>query len=148
MTTGCSRKHCNIRQRRNRTLERNCIKPITKHYVACRPVARQRLGKIITVVMNAHAKVEDLLVVSFSMRSVSYQGKHTIFLFPEFLLLLLEYECCYFYLIHFVYCENALYKQAPSKLNKPQRMPLRIPKGVHPFQYFYCIVCSFFALFL
>jgi hypothetical protein len=38
-------------------------------------VARQRLGKNVTVATNTHATLEELLGASFSMRSVSYQGK-------------------------------------------------------------------------
>jgi hypothetical protein len=38
-------------------------------------LARQRLGKNVTVTMNTYATIEELLDVSFSMRSVSYQGK-------------------------------------------------------------------------
>jgi hypothetical protein len=38
-------------------------------------VASQRLGKNFTVATNTHATIEKSLDVSFSMRSVSYQGK-------------------------------------------------------------------------
>jgi hypothetical protein len=38
-------------------------------------VARQRLGKNVTAAINTHATIEELLDTSFSMRSVSYQGK-------------------------------------------------------------------------
>jgi hypothetical protein len=38
-------------------------------------VARQRLGRNVTAVMNTHATKEDLLDGSFSMWPVSYQGK-------------------------------------------------------------------------
>jgi hypothetical protein len=38
-------------------------------------VARQRLGRNVTVVKNTHAAIEELFDVSFSMWSVSYQGK-------------------------------------------------------------------------
>jgi hypothetical protein len=36
-------------------------------------VARQRLGKTVTAATNTHAKIEELLEVSLSMRSVTYQ---------------------------------------------------------------------------
>jgi hypothetical protein len=54
-------------------------------------VARQRLDRKVTAVTNTHAIMEDLLDASFSMWSVSYQGKWVIsssqnFLFyPTFL---------------------------------------------------------------
>jgi hypothetical protein len=38
-------------------------------------VARQRLGRNVTAVTNTHATIEELLEASFSMWSVSYQGK-------------------------------------------------------------------------
>jgi hypothetical protein len=38
-------------------------------------VARQRLGRNVTPVTNTHATIEELLEESFSMWSVSYQGK-------------------------------------------------------------------------
>jgi hypothetical protein len=38
-------------------------------------VARQRLGKNITAATNTHATIEELLDASFSMLSVSYEGK-------------------------------------------------------------------------
>jgi hypothetical protein len=41
-------------------------------------VARQRLGRNVTAVTNTHATIEELLVTSFSMRSVSYLGKYAI----------------------------------------------------------------------
>jgi hypothetical protein len=37
-------------------------------------VARQHLGRNVIVVTNTH-EIEELLDTSFSMRSVSYQGK-------------------------------------------------------------------------
>jgi hypothetical protein len=37
-------------------------------------VARQRLGKNVTAATNTHAKIEELLDASFSMRSM-YQRK-------------------------------------------------------------------------
>jgi hypothetical protein len=37
--------------------------------------AMQRLGKIITAAKNTHASIEELLGVSFYMRSLSYQRK-------------------------------------------------------------------------
>jgi hypothetical protein len=43
-----------------------CILPI---------VARQRLGRNITAVMNTHATIEELLEALFSVWPVSYQGK-------------------------------------------------------------------------
>jgi hypothetical protein len=41
-------------------------------------VARQRLGKSVTAVMNTHAKIEELLDSLFLMWPVSYQGKKAI----------------------------------------------------------------------
>jgi hypothetical protein len=38
-------------------------------------VARQRLGKKVIAATNTHATIEELLDVSFSIWSVSYQGK-------------------------------------------------------------------------
>jgi hypothetical protein len=38
-------------------------------------VARQRLGRNVTAVTNTHVTIEELLVASFSMWPVSYQGK-------------------------------------------------------------------------
>jgi hypothetical protein len=43
-----------------------CIPPI---------VARQRLGRNVTAVTNTHATIEELLYASFSMWTMSYQGK-------------------------------------------------------------------------
>jgi hypothetical protein len=43
-----------------------CVSPLA---------ARQRLGKNVTAATNTHATVEELLNVSFPMRSVSYQRK-------------------------------------------------------------------------
>jgi hypothetical protein len=37
--------------------------------------ARQRLGKNVTVATNTHLTIEKLLDASFSMLSLSYQGK-------------------------------------------------------------------------
>jgi hypothetical protein len=37
--------------------------------------ARQRLAKHISAETNTHATIEELLDVTFFMRSVSYQGK-------------------------------------------------------------------------
>jgi hypothetical protein len=37
-------------------------------------VARQRLGRNVTAVTNAHATIDELLDASFSMWLVSYQG--------------------------------------------------------------------------
>jgi hypothetical protein len=44
-------------------------------YVYLPTVARQWLGKNVTVATNMHATTEDLLDASFSVRSVSYQRK-------------------------------------------------------------------------
>jgi hypothetical protein len=42
----------------------------------CPPiVARQRLGRNVTVITNTHATIEKLLDAPFSMWPVSYQGK-------------------------------------------------------------------------
>jgi hypothetical protein len=38
-------------------------------------VAGQRLGKIVTAATNTHSTTEELLGMSFSIRSVSYQSK-------------------------------------------------------------------------
>jgi hypothetical protein len=38
-------------------------------------VDRQRFGSNVTAVTNTHAKIEELLDMSFSMWPVSYQGK-------------------------------------------------------------------------
>jgi hypothetical protein len=38
-------------------------------------VAKQRLSKNVTAVTNTHAVIEELLDASFSMWSLSYQGK-------------------------------------------------------------------------
>jgi hypothetical protein len=38
-------------------------------------IARQRLGTNVTAVTNTQATIEELLVSSFSMWPVSYQGK-------------------------------------------------------------------------
>jgi hypothetical protein len=46
-----------------------CIPPI---------VARRRLDKNVTAATNTHATIEELLDASFSMLSVSYQGKYAI----------------------------------------------------------------------
>jgi hypothetical protein len=43
-----------------------CLSPI---------VARQRLGRKVTAVTNTQATIEELLEASFSLWSVSYQGK-------------------------------------------------------------------------
>jgi hypothetical protein len=48
-------------------------------------VARQRLGKNATVATNTHAKIDVLLDVSFSMRSVSCLRKVCGYFFPEIL---------------------------------------------------------------
>jgi hypothetical protein len=41
-------------------------------------VARQRLGRNVTAVMNTHATIEELLDASFSAWPVSYQGNQVI----------------------------------------------------------------------
>jgi hypothetical protein len=38
-------------------------------------VARQRFGRNVITAMNTHATIEEMFKVSFSMLSVSYQGK-------------------------------------------------------------------------
>jgi hypothetical protein len=38
-------------------------------------VARQRLGRKVTTVTNTHVTIEEFLDTSFSMRSLSNQGK-------------------------------------------------------------------------
>jgi hypothetical protein len=47
-------------------------------------VARQRLGKNVTVAKNTHATIEELLNASFSVGSVSYQREVGDQFFPEF----------------------------------------------------------------
>jgi hypothetical protein len=49
-------------------------------------VARQRLSRKVSVVTNTHATIEILLDASFSMWSVSYQGKYAINSSQNFLL--------------------------------------------------------------
>jgi hypothetical protein len=51
--------------------------PSHKPVSVCVPyiVARQRLGKNVTMVTNTHATIEELLNVSFSMRYIAYQTK-------------------------------------------------------------------------
>jgi hypothetical protein len=49
-------------------------------------VARQRLGKNITVATNTHAAIEELLESSFSMRFVSLERKVGDYFFPVFFL--------------------------------------------------------------
>jgi ABC-type proline/glycine betaine transport system permease subunit len=44
-------------------------------YVYSSIVARQGLGKNVTVAINTHTTIEELLGVYFSMRSVSYRRK-------------------------------------------------------------------------
>jgi hypothetical protein len=44
-------------------------------YVHPAIVARQRLGKNVTATTNTQATIDELLDASFSVRSVSYQGK-------------------------------------------------------------------------
>jgi hypothetical protein len=55
--------------------------PIVARQRLCksRPIiARQRLGRNVTAVMNTHATIEEFLDVSFSVWSMSYQGKKGI----------------------------------------------------------------------
>jgi hypothetical protein len=49
-------------------------------------VARQRLGKNVTAATNTHETIEELLDVSFSIRSVRYERKVGDQFFPELLL--------------------------------------------------------------
>jgi hypothetical protein len=51
-------------------------------------VARQWLGKIVTVAKNTHATTEELLDTSFSMRPMPHQRKAGNWFFSEFLVLL------------------------------------------------------------
>jgi hypothetical protein len=46
-------------------------------------VARQRLSKNFTAGTSTHAKIEEMLAGSFSMRSVSYQNKVGEYFFPD-----------------------------------------------------------------
>jgi hypothetical protein len=41
-------------------------------------VAKQRLGKNVTAATNTHATIEELLGASFSVGSMSYEGKEAI----------------------------------------------------------------------
>jgi hypothetical protein len=50
-------------------------------------VARQRLGKPVSVAVNTHAAVEELLDVLFSMHFVSNQRKVGDQFFPELLVI-------------------------------------------------------------
>jgi hypothetical protein len=47
-------------------------------YVYLPIVARQRLGKNVIAATNTHSTIEELLDASFSVGSVSYEGKWTI----------------------------------------------------------------------
>jgi hypothetical protein len=59
-------------------------------YVYLPIVARQRLGGNVTTATNTHAKIEELLDASFSMRSGLYQRKVGDYFFRELLVLLTE----------------------------------------------------------
>jgi hypothetical protein len=48
-------------------------------------VARQQLSKHISTAMNTYSTTEELLDMSFSMRSMSYQRKAGNYFFPELL---------------------------------------------------------------
>jgi hypothetical protein len=55
-----------------------CVSPfVAKQRLGKNPliVVRQRLGKNVTAETNTHATIEEFFDASFSMRSVSYQGK-------------------------------------------------------------------------
>jgi hypothetical protein len=54
-------------------------------YVYPTLLTRQRLGKNIIAATNIRAAIEQLLDASFSMRSVSYQGKVGDYFFTELL---------------------------------------------------------------
>jgi hypothetical protein len=69
-------------------------------YVYLPIFARQRLGKEVIEATNTHATIEELLDVSFSMRSVSYQRKVGDY-FSEFLV-------TYLYFIQFIDTINKL----------------------------------------
>jgi hypothetical protein len=58
-------------------------------------VARQRLGRNVTAVTNTHATLEELLVASFSMWPVSYQGKVGDQFFPELVLFFAPSRLCF-----------------------------------------------------
>jgi hypothetical protein len=51
-------------------------------------VAVQRLGRNVIAVTNTHATIEELLDASFSMLTVSYQGKYVISSPQNFLFIL------------------------------------------------------------
>jgi hypothetical protein len=50
------------------------------------PIAGQWLSKLVPLAMNTCATVEELVDVSFSMRSMSYQSNVGDYFFPDFLL--------------------------------------------------------------
>jgi hypothetical protein len=54
-------------------------------------IARQRLSRNVTAVVNTHATIEEFLDTSFTMWPVSYQGKQTISSSKNFLLILSSY---------------------------------------------------------
>jgi hypothetical protein len=49
-------------------------------------VAKQRLGKNVTSATNTHAVIAELLDLSFSIWSLSYQRKVGRYFFPEYLI--------------------------------------------------------------
>jgi hypothetical protein len=67
-------------------------------YVYPSIVARQRLGKNVTVGTNTHAIIEELLATSFSMWSVSYQKKVGN-LFTELVLSFINVICVRLFLV-------------------------------------------------
>jgi hypothetical protein len=56
-------------------------------YVYPSTIARQRVSKIVTAETNTHTTIEELLGVSFSMRSMSHEWKVGDYFFPEFIIL-------------------------------------------------------------
>jgi hypothetical protein len=65
--------------------QRLCKNPLT--------VTRQRLGRNVNAVTNIHATIEELLDASFSMWSLSYQGKYAISSSQNFLSFLAFFFC-------------------------------------------------------
>jgi hypothetical protein len=55
-------------------------------------IARQRLGRKVTAVTNTNATIEELSDASFSMWSVSYEGKQAISSSQNFLFFLFFYN--------------------------------------------------------
>jgi hypothetical protein len=59
------------------------INPFPQSVYVYSSVVRQLFGKSVTAAMNTHAIIEELLDLSFSIWSVSYQRKLGNYVFPE-----------------------------------------------------------------